>query len=226
MEVVQCVRSPCPPEVKCTDPCDECTSDQICRTKPLPCLIPPCPVVADCLEPEDVCALSADPGPCEALIPRYFHNSTSKMCEKFIYGGCAGNANNFQNLEACQDKCEDVCSLPPVVGPCDAVFPRYFHNATSKQCEKFVYGGCGGNENNFKTLSDCQDECSDICSLPPETGPCRAYFRRYFHNATSGQCEKFVYGGCQGNSNNFKTLEDCEDSCGGKIESCDQFFNK
>ncbi|XP_053399253.1 uncharacterized protein LOC123556957 isoform X4 [Mercenaria mercenaria] len=51
------------------------------------------------------------------------------------------------------------------------------------------------------------------CSLPAETGPCRAYFRRFFFNSESGECEVFVYGGCQGNGNNFKTLNDCENTC-------------
>jgi hypothetical protein len=53
----------------------------------------------------------------------------------------------------------DICELPPETGPCDAAIRRYFHNATSQQCERFTYGGCGGNENNFKTLRECEDEC-------------------------------------------------------------------
>ena len=57
-------------------------------------------------------------------------------------------------------------------------------------------------------------ECLDACSLAPETGPCKAAFTRFFHNAASGQCETFVYGGCQGNANNFESLEECQNACG------------
>ena len=32
--------------------------------------------------------------------------------------------------------------------------------STSKQCEKFIYGVCGGNENNLGTLLSCEKNCS------------------------------------------------------------------
>ena len=52
------------------------------------------------------------------------------------------------------------------------------------------------------------------CSLPPLTGPCRAKMERYFYNGTSLTCGKFIYGGCQGNGNNFETEQGCENTCG------------
>ena len=55
-----------------------------------------------------------------------------------------------------------LCSLEPEVGFCKGYLPRYFHNSTSKQCEKFIYGGCGGNGNNFRNLSQCQQTCSEL----------------------------------------------------------------
>ena len=27
-------------------------------------------------------------------------------------------------------------------------------------CEEFIYGGCGGNENNFETLEECNQQCN------------------------------------------------------------------
>lgn len=55
----------------------------------------------------------------------------------------------------------------------------------------------------------------DRCSYPPDAGQCDAYFKRWFHNPATNQCEQFVWGGCGGNTNNYETLADCQASCGG-----------
>lgn len=39
---------------------------------------------------------------------RYYYdycNITDQTCKEFVYSGCGGNANNFDNLQACYDKC-------------------------------------------------------------------------------------------------------------------------
>ncbi|XP_044525654.1 tissue factor pathway inhibitor isoform X3 [Gracilinanus agilis] len=58
-------------------------------------------------EKPDFCFLEQDSGICRALLLRYYYNSTSKRCEPFKYGGCLGNANNFESLEECKNICED-----------------------------------------------------------------------------------------------------------------------
>lgn len=42
---------------------------------------------------------------------------------------------------------------------------------------------------------------------------CMGYFIKWSHNHTSGECEKFVFGGCGGNRNNFGTKEECDNTC-------------
>lgn len=42
---------------------------------------------------------------CRALIPKFFYNSTSNECQKFIYGGCNGNGNSFDAKEQCEELC-------------------------------------------------------------------------------------------------------------------------
>ena len=43
-----------------------------------------------------------------------------------------------------------VCNLPKVVGRCRAAFRRYYFDSASGHCKLFIYGGCGGNANNFR----------------------------------------------------------------------------
>ncbi|MCA9556844.1 MAG: BPTI/Kunitz domain-containing protein, partial [Myxococcales bacterium] len=92
--------------------------------------------------------------------------------------------------------------------------PRWFFNTASGQCEEFIYGGCGGNENNFETRAQCEARCADICTLPPEVGDCDAAIPRWYYDPAVGHCAEFVYGGCGGNANNFETREACEGACG------------
>lgn len=62
-----------------------------------------------------------------------------------------------------------------------------------------------------------------FCSLEAEPGPCEAAMRRYFYNSESGRCESFIYGGCDGNENNFKSFVECERTCGSSdLDSCSE----
>ena len=36
---------------------------------------------------------------------------------------------------------------------------QYFYNPVTKECERFVYGGCGGNGNRFSTKDSCDWVC-------------------------------------------------------------------
>ncbi|KAM9841687.1 kunitz-type serine protease inhibitor A-like [Aulostomus maculatus] len=56
-------------------------------------------------QPNELCQAKPDPGPCKAFMPQYHFNSTSKMCEMFIYGGCLGNQNRFSTEEMCLEAC-------------------------------------------------------------------------------------------------------------------------
>ncbi|XP_039635031.1 papilin-like isoform X3 [Perca fluviatilis] len=165
---------------------------------------------------DEVCEQTPEIGPCHAAIPRYFYNSSSMSCQRFTYGGCGGNQNNFKTEKECVQKCpEDVCEQTPKIGPCHATIPRYFYNSPSMSCQLVIYGGCGGNQNNFKTEKECMQRChiNEVCEQTPKTGPCRAYVQRYFYNSSSMRCQRFTYGGCKGNQNNFKTEKDCMQRC-------------
>lgn len=48
---------------------------------------------------------------------------------------------------------------PPDSGMCLAYFQNYYYNPAVGRCETFVYGGCGGNDNNFWNQQDCESVC-------------------------------------------------------------------
>ena len=120
-----------------------------------------------------------------------------------------------------------ICQEPKKVGPCRAAFPKWYFNQELSKCEEFIYGGCQANGNNFGTYNECSAACEPkvflgegavrdtpiLCKLQAETGMCRAYFPRYYYNLQSGQCEKFVWGGCGGNANNFEDEASCLNTC-------------
>ena len=63
-------------------------------------------------------------------------------------------------------------------------------------------------------VSSSNDASIDaVCSLPQVVGPCRAMLQRWFYDAASAKCLEFIYGGCQGNANNFESKADCEAKC-------------
>ncbi|NXW83444.1 TFPI1 inhibitor, partial [Alopecoenas beccarii] len=136
-----------------------------------------------------------------------------------------------------------VCAMKADEGPCKAIHMRYYFNIQSRECEIFEYGGCHGNENNFLTLEECQKTCvvtgqypfsyppisfsftsPNFCFHEKDPGICRGYFSRYFYNKETNICEVFKYGGCLGNQNNFKNLEECQTTCQGNCKLLSSLF--
>lgn len=53
----------------------------------------------------------------------------------------------------------------------------------------------------------------DPCKLSKLEGNCTDRVERYFYDEISQRCVIFVYSGCNGNENNFETLDLCEKAC-------------
>uniref|UniRef100_A0A915DFT7 Spondin-1 n=1 Tax=Ditylenchus dipsaci TaxID=166011 RepID=A0A915DFT7_9BILA len=62
---------------------------------------------------EEICLEEKETGQCGGTFPRYWYNSASKRCERFVYSGCKGNRNQFDTEEECKGFC----------------LPGYKHNA-------------------------------------------------------------------------------------------------
>ncbi|XP_040208264.1 kunitz-type serine protease inhibitor bitisilin-3-like [Rana temporaria] len=135
-------------------------------------------------EATDICQLPMEVGPCETDVARYYFNSAENRCAIFLYGGCSGNANNFNSKQTCETACLKTknlqpklktgsnfpiktpvtgaavtCQLPMAAGLCDNNVLRYFYNSAENRCDIFDYHGCFGNANNFMTKLECEKTC-------------------------------------------------------------------
>uniref|UniRef100_A0A915KFJ7 BPTI/Kunitz inhibitor domain-containing protein n=1 Tax=Romanomermis culicivorax TaxID=13658 RepID=A0A915KFJ7_ROMCU len=144
--------------------------------------------------------------------------------------GVAANEKSTKNVRLRKQRCH----LKPKVGHCKMHLERYFFNDTVKSCQKFFYGGCSSNGNNFVNKSECIFACHlksrDVhcqinkgffhanqikrnCYDLPESSPCKMSERRYLYNGTGGSCKTFTFGGCRYKGNNFGSVEKCVDEC-------------
>ncbi|XP_041943267.1 WAP, Kazal, immunoglobulin, Kunitz and NTR domain-containing protein 2 [Alosa sapidissima] len=117
--------------------------------------------------PAEECLKPPDTGVCGEESVSWYYEAKRNNCFAFTYSQCNKNRNHFDSYQACMLSCGAAevtapCSLPPVQGPCKAYEPRWAYNRALKQCQSFVYGGCGGNENNF----DSREACEDACPFP------------------------------------------------------------
>ncbi|XP_012866267.1 PREDICTED: eppin-like [Dipodomys ordii] len=65
----------------------------------------------------------------------------------------------------------------------------------------------------FSCGKKCLDVRQDVCQLPKDSGPCMALFHRWWYSNENNTCYSFIYGGCQGNNNNFQTKNICQNAC-------------
>ena len=52
------------------------------------------------------------------------------------------------------------CLRPRSTGYCKRYIVRWYFDGEVGVCRPFVYGGCGGNKNNFQTQEECRSSCS------------------------------------------------------------------
>ncbi|XP_070768321.1 collagen alpha-6(VI) chain-like [Enoplosus armatus] len=124
------------------------------------------------------CRLEADTGiQCDDYVQVWFFDKDVGACSPFWYGGCGGNANRFNTENECFRTCgphnpnilpepelagfvsKDACFLSQDQGSCQDYTMMWFFDTKQNECSRFWYGGCGGNENRFKT----QEECENLC---------------------------------------------------------------
>lgn len=116
----------------------------------------------------------------------------------------------------------EECSKPPDhPEDCGSELERvsWYHEPQTNTCFSFTY--CHSNSRQPGRIFEAYEECmrccgpelAGPCGLPRLQGPCKAYEPRWAYSSTLQQCQSFIYGGCEGNDNNFDSKEACEEMC-------------
>ncbi|KRJ97223.1 chymotrypsin inhibitor SCI-III [Drosophila yakuba] len=67
---------------------------------------------------------------------------------------------------------DENCQLPPAadgfgkIMSCAHYSNWFSYHADINECVEFSYGGCGGNENRFKTKALCEEVCKNNSTQP------------------------------------------------------------
>ncbi|XP_054715702.1 probable chitinase 10 isoform X1 [Uloborus diversus] len=196
------------------------------------------------------CYQRPERGSCDSRKTRYYYDSETQSCKVFVWSGCEGNQNRFKTREMCESTCGGRSTSIPSGFKCRR--DGYFKHPET--CEKFIQCSNGrpyeqtcpsGLHFSLSSLT-CQAPCDAFCdptlsdecgwdSAPhatreidctasPDKGPCDSLTPRYYYDSDSSRCRRFFYGGCRGNTNNFRTQEECEETCGSSLTRSEPFY--
>ncbi|XP_062135729.1 male accessory gland serine protease inhibitor [Drosophila sulfurigaster albostrigata] len=68
------------------------------------------------------------------------------------------------SVQAKPAKCTQETSMkgmPQDGAACMAFMPSWSYDAAKNACVEFIFGGCGGNDNQFGSRDECEKACKD-----------------------------------------------------------------
>ncbi|CAF4362167.1 unnamed protein product, partial [Adineta steineri] len=62
-------------------------------------------------------------------------------------------------------------------------------------------------------ISQKKSKKPSLCKLPKNIGLCQQSKLRMYYDSKTNKCKSFIYTGCRGNKNNFRSALACEKTC-------------
>ncbi|XP_029954560.1 WAP, Kazal, immunoglobulin, Kunitz and NTR domain-containing protein 2-like [Salarias fasciatus] len=127
----------------------------------------------------------------------------------------------LKNLTRCPpEECQKPLDSPEDCGS-ELEKVSWYYEPKTNNCFSFTHCLSYNSSQQFKKVFDTYENCMQCCGpelagpcgLPSLQGPCKAYEPRWAYSGALRQCQSFVYGGCEGNDNNFESKEACEETC-------------
>ncbi|KAK6047903.1 Kunitz/Bovine pancreatic trypsin inhibitor domain protein, partial [Cooperia oncophora] len=175
-----------------------------------------------CPSRENACSLPRHSGSACAnsrpAITRYYFDVSTGSCRSFQFSQCGGNANNFNSLEECEGFCLDTqCQHGQAyrVGAVNAVCALTATNTCpqSHSCMSPVFGPSA------VCCPNPELTCNEMVSAGTPCFGRSVTIQRFYFNPSTRKCQAFQYYGCNGNGNNFHSMQSCQDHCLNSAES-------
>lgn len=135
---------------------------------------------------------------------------TGPHCAQSLYGCCPDGHTSARGLR--NEGCSQSDCIRTRYGCClDGVTPA----------RGFGRAGCSEYQTTGVTAhtqpAPAAPSTGNVCSLPRDEGPCDTWKVRFYYDSVTKKCNEFWYGSCQGNGNNFLSLEACQRECGAAV---------
>ncbi|ETE63833.1 Papilin, partial [Ophiophagus hannah] len=147
-------------------------------------------------------------------------------CHLSRYGCCPDGISRSQgpNQEGCTQYYSDVyISRNHPITPTPTTSQVLAQQVPTEECRGSMYGCCY--DNIASALGPQGEGCPTRlsqsypvqCLLPSAHGSCTDWTIRWYFVSDVGKCNRFWYGSCHGNKNNFATEEECMKTCHGSM---------
>lgn len=189
---------------------------------------PPCPMCVPAPANPTIHAMCVS-GQCEAIDVRAYAGCSADADCSVRTVDCCECGGDLDALIAISDPMgywsSPACSSTQACDACAPVYPESPRATCDPSLNVCVLDYSSSTPDGGMTAQDAGAFRLEDCSLPADSGPCDAAIQRWYYDASTATCRQFVYGGCEGNLNNFASFLECETNCGARADSCNGCAN-